>query len=97
MSYYFIAQIRLNDKKEYQKYIEKSDEVFSKYRGEYLAVDNHPVILEGKWNYSRVVLIRFKSEEDFRQWYQSAEYQSILNYRLQAADCDTILIKGMEN
>ena len=52
MSYYFIAQIRINDEIEYQKYIDKSGEIFEKYNGEYLSVDNNPVILEGKWDYS---------------------------------------------
>lgn len=27
----------------------------------------------------------------------NAEYQNILKHRLKAADCDTILLKGLEN
>jgi uncharacterized protein (DUF1330 family) len=50
--------------------------------------------MEGSWDYSRAVLIRFNSEEDFNAWYQSEEYQQILRHRLKAATCDTILIKG---
>lgn len=42
MSCYFIANIRIHDEKEYQKYIEKSGSTFRKYNGEYLAVDNNP-------------------------------------------------------
>ncbi|MFX0137771.1 MAG: DUF1330 domain-containing protein [Candidatus Hodarchaeota archaeon] len=97
MNYYFIAQININDKKEYQKYIEVAGDVFKKYNGKYLAVDNNPEILEGEWNYNRSVLINFKSKNDFVDWYYSKEYQEILKYRLAAADCDTILVKGLEN
>ena len=96
MSYYFFAQIKINDKAEYQKYIDKAGDIFMKYNGEYLSVDNEPDILEGKWDYSRAVLIAFKSKEDFDAWYNSDEYKEILTHRLNAADCDSILIKGLD-
>ena len=96
MSYYFIAQIKINNKIEYQKYIDKAGDIFKKYNGEYLSVDNEPVILEGEWDYTRTVLIKFKSKNDFIDWYNSEEYKEILEYRLKAADCDTILIKGLK-
>jgi uncharacterized protein (DUF1330 family) len=96
MSYYFIAQIKINDEIEYQKYIDNSEDIFRKYNGEYLSVDNEPVILEGEWDYTRTVLIKFKSKNDFKDWYNSDEYKKILAYRLKAADCDTILIKGLD-
>lgn len=95
MNYYFIAQIKINDEIEYQKYIDKSGDVFKKYNGEYLSVDNEPDILEGKWNYTKTVLIKFKSKNDFEDWYNSDKYQEIIKHRLSAADCDTLLIKGL--
>ena len=94
MSHYFIANIRINDEADYQKYIEKSDEVFRKFKGRYLSVDNNPQLLEGNWDYTRTVLIEFPNEDEFKNWYNSTEYQEILKYRLNAANCDSILIKG---
>lgn len=96
MSYYFIAQIKIKDKIEYQKYIDQSGAIFKKYNGAYLSVDDAPIILEGSWDYTRTVLIRFKSKSDFEDWYNSDEYKRILKYRLKAADCDTLLVKGLE-
>ena len=96
MSYYFIAGIKVNDNKDYQKYIDKAGDVFKKYKGEYLSVDNNPLILEGNWGYTRSVLIRFKNMEDFNEWYNSKDYQEILKFRFSAADCDTILVKGLD-
>jgi len=95
MSYYFIAQIRIKDEIEYQKYLDNADDIFRKYKGEYLSVDNNPQIVEGSWNYTRTVLIRFNNKNDFDEWYNSKDYQDILKHRLKAADCDTILIKGL--
>lgn len=96
MSYYFVAQIRIKDDIEYQKYIDKSGDIFKKYRGEYLSVDNKPRVLEGDWTYTRTVLIRFNNKNDFEEWYNSKDYQDILKHRLKAADCDTILAEGLD-
>ena len=94
MKYYFVANIKIDDPNEYQKYLNEADEIFSKYNGKYLALDDSPVVLEGKWEYSRVVIIEFQSKSEFNKWYKSEDYPRILQYRLRSADCDTILIKG---
>lgn len=94
MSVYFMASIRINSEQDYQLYLDRSEEVFARYKGSYLSVDNNPEVLEGEWKYSRVVLIRFEKQEDFDAWYRSEEYQDILKHRLFAAECDTILIHG---
>lgn len=94
MSYFFIAQIDIHDDVEYQKYIDQVDEVFVKFNGKYLVVDNDPIILEGKWNYARFVMIEFATKQDFSDWYYSTEYQNILKHRLKGARCDTVLVRG---
>jgi uncharacterized protein (DUF1330 family) len=96
MTHYFVAQIRVDNPVIYDKYLEKFDEIFSQYKGEYVAIDESPVLLEGNWSYTKSVLIKFNSEKEFKDWYYSADYQEILKYRLAAAKCDTILIKGLE-
>ena len=96
MKHYFLAQIKVNDPGEYDKYLEQVDEIFSKHNGEYLSIDESPALLEGDWNYSKSVLIKFNSKQEFKDWYYSNDYQKILKHRLKAAKCDTILIKGLE-
>jgi uncharacterized protein (DUF1330 family) len=96
MIHYFIAQIKIHNQDEYEKYLEKVDDIFSKYKGEYLAVDENPLLLEGDWNYTKSVLIKFNSKQDFADWYYSDDYQQILKHRLSASECDTILLKGLD-
>jgi uncharacterized protein (DUF1330 family) len=96
MKYYFIANIRIKDNEEYQKYLDKVDEVCEMYNIQYLVVDESPQILEGSWKYTKSVLIKFNSKEDFEKWYFSSEYQQILKYRLNSAECDTIVVKGLD-
>jgi uncharacterized protein (DUF1330 family) len=95
MTHFFVAQIKINDPVEYDKYLERFDEIFSRYKGEYLAIDESPTLLEGNWNYTKSVLIKFNSKKDFEDWYYSKEYQTILKHRLNAAKCDTILLEGI--
>lgn len=96
MSAYFIANIRLTDEAEYDKYLEECSQVFEKFNGEYLAVDESPVVLEGQWKYTKAVLIRFPDAEALLEWYRSEDYQRILKYRLLGSECDTILVHGLD-
>jgi uncharacterized protein (DUF1330 family) len=96
MTHYFVAQIKINDQVEYEKYLENFDEIFSRFKGEYLAIDESPTLLEGNWGYTKSVLIKFNSRKEFEDWYYSDDYQKILKHRLNAADCDTILLEGLD-
>jgi uncharacterized protein (DUF1330 family) len=96
MKHYFIAQIRINNPIEYEMYLERFDDIFSQFKGEYLAIDEAPVILEGDWNYTKSVLVKFNSKQDFEDWYYSDDYQSILKHRLNSSDCNTILVEGVD-
>ena len=92
----FLLQIRINNPDEYEKYLDKFDAIFSRYKGEYLAIDESPTLLEGNWNYTKSVLIKFNSKKDFEDWYYSDDYQKILKHRLNSSKCDTILIEGVD-
>ena len=94
MSVYFSAQIKVTDENIYQKYLDSCDEIFSRYKGSYLAVDPEPEKLEGNWDYTRTVLIEFPGKAEFDDWYNSESYREILNFRLSGAECDSILIHG---
>jgi uncharacterized protein (DUF1330 family) len=96
MTHYFAAQIKINNHAEYEMYLEHFDDIFSRFKGKYLAIDESPTLLEGDWDYTKTVLIKFDSKTDFENWYYSEDYQKILKHRLNAAKCDTILIKGLQ-
>jgi uncharacterized protein (DUF1330 family) len=96
MSVYFLAHIDIHDPEEYQKYLDGAGEVFARYNGKYLAVDQDPEIVEGDWEHGRIILIRFESREDFDAWYRSGEYQEILKYRLSASKSNSLLIQGKD-
>lgn len=92
----FIAQIKITDQAEYNKYLEYANEVFSKFKGTYLVLDNSPEVIEGEWDYTRMVIIEFNSREEFDQWYYSEEYQRILKFRLSGAICNSVIVNRLE-
>jgi uncharacterized protein (DUF1330 family) len=87
----------MHDPVMYEQYIQRSGEIFRKYKGEYMVVDNEPLIIEGNADITRVVMIRFDTEQDFKDWYYSEEYQEIVKYRLNASDCDTVLVSSLNS
>jgi uncharacterized protein (DUF1330 family) len=96
MTAYFVAQIRVDDPAEYQRYLDACDGVFARFNGEYLAVDPAPTVLEGAWPYTRSVLIRFPTEADLLAWYTSPDYQAIVVHRLASAECNSLIVHGKD-
>ncbi len=96
MSCYFVANISIRDREEYGKYEEGFDEIFARYTGNVVAVDDSPATLEGQWPYTRTVLIRFPDEQEARRWYESEEYQELAKHRWSAARADVALVHGRE-
>ncbi|HWI66343.1 MAG TPA: DUF1330 domain-containing protein [Symbiobacteriaceae bacterium] len=94
MSAYFLAQITIRDEATYAKYLDGFDEIFARFQGEVVAVDDAPTVLEGQWHRGRVVLIRFPDEQELRRWYESPEYQALARFRQAASDADILLVHG---
>ncbi len=86
MSVYFIAQLRVHDPSSYDHYLEQFDAAFEGHEGEVVLVDESPMVLEGEWPFTRVVLIRFPDEASLRRWYDSAAYRRLRAIRASAAD-----------
>lgn len=96
MSCYFVARIQIHDEAEYERYLARCGEVFARYEGRYLAVDESPIPLEGEPEAGRMVLIEFPDEAAFRRWYDSPEYRRILSHRLRGARCTASLVRGKD-
>ena len=92
MSSYFIALIDIHDSQRYQQYLDGFDEIFEKYQGKVLAVEDNPRILEGDWPAGRTVVIRFPNDEELRKWYDSDEYQTLAKRRKEASIANIAII-----
>jgi uncharacterized protein (DUF1330 family) len=95
MSVFVIAEISIRDRETYGRYEEGFMEVFARYEGEVLSVDEAPSVLEGEWQATRSVLLRFPTEKDARAWYESSEYQELARHRFAASTANVILVQGL--
>ena len=95
MAVYIVAQLNIHDRDRYAQYGDGFMEIFDKYNGTLLAVDEDTETIEGAWDYTRTVIIEFPSEEDAKAWYQSDEYQSLAEHRFAASDGNIALITSL--
>ena len=94
MSSYFIALIDIHDPGRYEQYLEGYDEVFNKFKGKVIAVEDNPKVLEGDWPAGRTVIIKFPNEYELRKWYDSKEYQTLARHRKEASVASIAMIAG---
>lgn len=95
MAVYLIATLHIHDRDRYKNYEEGFMEIFMKYEGKILSVEEAPVTKEGKWDYTRTVLLEFSSKEKADAWYHSGEYQSLMQHRHAASNGNVVLLNKL--
>jgi uncharacterized protein (DUF1330 family) len=66
MTVYVIVQLKMTDRAAYDRYQARFFDVFRKFSGRLLSADEHPAVLEGKWERDKLVLMSFPDEAAFR-------------------------------
>lgn len=96
MSVYIIARFKIHDRSEYDKYSAGFPEVFKRFDGKLLSVDEDPMVLAGTWDDTRSVIIEFPSKESALAWMTSDDYQAIAKHRNAGSTANSILVKGLD-
>ena len=96
MSVYAVVQLTIIDREAYGRYQARFMDIFRRYKGTLLASDEHPRVLEGKWDREKVVLISFPDESAFRDWALSPEYQEIAKDRKAGTEGVVLMVQGIE-
>ena len=94
MTVYVIAQLRFTDRSAYDRYQSRFLGVFRKFEGRLLAADEQPMVLEGRSDCQKVVLMSFPDAEAARRFRESPEYREIAVDRKMGADAIVLLVKG---
>jgi uncharacterized protein (DUF1330 family) len=94
MSAYLVAQLKINDRKEFDEYRAGVHGTIDKHKGEIIISNESFEIMEGEWPYTKTVVIRFPSMDAAKRWYESPEYQKVVQHRFRAADTNLIFIEG---
>jgi len=92
---YVVAQLSFTDRAAYRRYQDRFMRVLSRFRGRLLAADEHPQVLEGKWERDKVVLLSFPDDAAYRDWGDSAAYRQIAKDRKAGAEAVVLLVRGI--
>jgi uncharacterized protein (DUF1330 family) len=95
MPVYAIAQLTITNRAAYDGYQAKFMGVMKKFQGRVLAADEKPLVVEGKWDREKVVLLSFPDEKAFRDWAESPEYVEIAKERKAGSQAVILLVKGI--
>lgn len=94
MAAYIVAQITITDRQVYGKYEAGFMDVFTRYDGRLLSVEENAHVLEGDWSCTRTVLAEFPSKEIALAWYNCAEYQALAPYRHKGSTSKIAVLEG---
>ena len=73
---YAIFNIEVTNPDPYKEYIQKVKPIAEKFGGEYVVRGGNNQVVEGSWQYSRNVVIKFPSYEKALECHNSSEYKS---------------------
>ena len=91
---YMIFNINVNNPENYKEYIDKVKPIAQIHGGEYIVRGGENMVIEGKWEYPRTVIIKFPSYEKALEFYNSDEYKPIKKIRLENSESNAIIIEG---
>jgi uncharacterized protein (DUF1330 family) len=95
LSVYVIAQGRVENREMLDQYVGKVIPSIQSGGGRVLAFTEAPEVVEGEIEHPRTVILEFESQEAFRAWYDSPEYQEILPLRLDSTPGSLIVVDGL--
>ena len=90
---FVIFNIDVTNPEDYNEYITKVKPIVEKFGGEYIVRGGTNQVVEGNWQYSRTIVLKFPSYEKALEWYNSEEYQPIKQIRLDNAISNGIIIQ----
>lgn len=98
MPAYLIADVAAHDMDAYRAsgYLETVRELAGTYGGTYLVRGGAMEILEGEWELSRLVVIRFPSMERLRAFYHSDEYAPWRQVRIDLTESKLVAVEGID-
>ncbi len=95
MSIFVIAHLKIVNEQSYRRYQAAFADVFDQFSGRLLAADEHPVLLEGHWTGSKVVLMSFPDQDNAQRFFRSPEYLAISKDRKAGAETTALLVQGL--
>jgi uncharacterized protein (DUF1330 family) len=95
MTSYVIAQLSINDRARYDRYVGRFMPVLQAYGGRLLIADEGPEVLQGAWGRDKLIVMAFEDRAAALRWMESPEYREISKDRIAATDGVVLLAQGI--
>jgi len=95
MTAYVIAEIDIKNAREYEEVKRLTPATIAAYGGTYLARGGPCETLEGTWAPKRLVILKFESIDQAKQWWDSPEYRPVKVARQDCASVNMIVTEGI--
>lgn len=95
MAAYFIAQYVVKNPELYGEYQGGAGPTLQQYGGELVAFDVAAEAMEGEAPGPQTVIIKFEDTDAAKTWYNSPEYQAVVNKRLEATEGFSVISQSM--
>ena len=94
MAAYVIIQMNISDAEKYEAYKKLTPASIEKYGGRFLVRGGTKKDLEGRLDFSRIVMLEFPDAARAEKWYGSPEYRAAKAVREGASDGIFTLVEG---
>jgi len=96
MPAYVVANVEIHDPEDYRAYTAETPASIARHGGRFAARAGRTEVLEGDWPYNRLVILEFPTYEDAKAWYESPDYQELIEIRHATATSLLVLVDGAE-
>jgi len=96
MPAYVVANVEIHDPKGYRAYTAETPASIARHGGRFAARAGRTEVLEGDWPYNRLVILEVPTYEDAKAWYESPDYQELIEIRHTTATSLLVLVDGAE-
>ena len=86
MAAYVLVDDDVTDPARFARYRERVLETIERFGGRFLVRGGRHETIEGSWKPKRIVLIEFPSVAQAKAWYESPEYQAIIQLRIDSTE-----------
>lgn len=96
MPAYLIADVEVTDQDTYATYATQVPPIIKQYGGRYLVRGGKTETPEGDWRPARLVVLAFDDLAAAKRFYDSKEYQAIIEFRHRASGSRLVLVEGYD-
>lgn len=92
MSSFVLVEVNIQDPVVYEEYKKLTPASVVAFGGKFVIRGNPVQVMEGEWQYDRLVMLEFPTKEIALEWYNSKEYQEAKKIRENAASANFLIV-----